>query len=536
MAFQRQSGRRWAWIVASVAVLIGLVAVGFQWPKVRTVAAATLAKWTDSDHDEHADHDHAGGTCDHAGEAKPVAAQHAHEEKPDGKDADHDHKDGDHDPKEAEGEHKEADHKHEDGDHDHEAADHKDGDHDPKGGDHKHVEAEAVKLSQNAQTNVGLRLAKVELQPFERTITVPGMVVERPGRSELQVSAPLTGVVTRIWALQGESVAPGQPLFDLRLTHEEVVEAQAEFLRTAEELDVLRREIARLEKVAADGAIAGKTLLERKYEQQKLEGISRAQRQRLLLHGLSAAQIEGIATTRTLLGEFTVNAPSPSDEPSAAAATQRLQVEELKVLKGQHIKAGDPLCVLADHARLYIQGKAFEQDAATLDHAAGSNWPLTAVVEATAQERTLVKSLSIVYLANKVDPESRALLFYVELPNKVIRRRETPDHRQFSTWQFRPGQRVDLLVPIERWEDRIVLPLAAVVQDGAESYVFEQNAGHFDRRSVCVEYRDQYSVVVANDGILTPGREIVVSGAYQIHLAMKNKSGGAPDPHAGHNH
>ena len=106
-------------------------------------------------------------------------------------------------------------------------------------------------------------------------MTVPAMVVERPGRSSIQVAAPLTGVVTRVWPLQGETVAPGQPLFDLRLTHEEVVEAQAEFLKTAEELDVVQREIDRLEKVAADGVISGKTLLERKYEQQKLPAAQR---------------------------------------------------------------------------------------------------------------------------------------------------------------------------------------------------------------------------------------------------------------------
>ena len=40
-----------------------------------------------------------------------------------------------------------------------------------KGSDHKHIEAEAVKLSQAAQSNVGLQMAKVERRPFERTIT-----------------------------------------------------------------------------------------------------------------------------------------------------------------------------------------------------------------------------------------------------------------------------------------------------------------------------------------------------------------------------
>jgi multidrug efflux pump subunit AcrA (membrane-fusion protein) len=212
-----------------------------------------------------------------------------------------------------------------------------------------------------------------------------------------------------------------------------------------------------------------------------------------------------------------------------------LQVQELKVENGQHVKAGDPLCVLADHSELYVQGKAFEQDAPVLNKAADNNWRLTAVIDADGQGRQTVPDLRLLYVANKVEPESRAFLFYVQLPNKLVRNQETDGHR-FSAWQFKPGQRVGLLVPVERWADRIVLPVNAVVQDGPESYVFEKNDGHFDRRAVRVEYRDEYSAVLANDGILMPGKMVIVSGAYQVHLAMKNKAGGAPDPHAGHNH
>ena len=401
--------------------------------------------------------------------------------------------------------------------------------------DHKHDEAAAVKLSTAAQENVGLRLATVELKPFERTMTVPAMVVERPGRSSIQVAAPLTGVVTRVWPLQGETVTPGQPLFDLRLTHEEVVEAQAEFLKTAEELDVVQREIDRLEKVAADGVVSGKTLLERKYEQQKLQAAQRSQSQRLLLHGLSAKQVDDILTKRTLLSELTIAVPEQSREAVKGASASVLQVQELKVENGQHIKAGDPLCVLADHSELFIQGKAFEQDAPVLNKAADNQWRLTAVIDANGQGRETVADLRLLYVASKIEPDSRAFLFYVQLPNKLIRNQETEGHR-FSAWQFKPGQRVELLVPVERWSDRIVLPVNAVVQDGPESYVFEKNDGHFDRRAVRVEYRDEYSVVLANDGTLTPGKMVIVSGSYQVHLAMKNKAGGAPDPHAGHNH
>jgi len=402
--------------------------------------------------------------------------------------------------------------------------------------DHKHDEAGALKLSQAAQETVGVRLAKVELRPFERTITVPAMIVERPGRSTVQVAAPLSGVVTRIWPLAGETVTAGQPLVELRLTHEEVVEAQAEFLRTAEDLDVLRREIARLESVSADGAIPGKVILDRRYEQQKLEGAFCAQRQRLLLHGLSGSQVDEIAAKRTLLGKFTVSVPEQKDEPAGPDSPRLLQIEELKATKGQHVKAGDPLCVLADHATLYIQGKAFEQDAAILDNAASNDWRVTAVAGADGSQGETVPGLPIVYLANKIEPESRAYLFYVELPNKVIRSRQTAEGHRFSGWRFKPGQRMELMIPVERWPDRIVLPTSALVQDGAETYVFEKNDGHFDRRAVRVEHRDPYSAVIANDGTLTLGKMVIVSGAYQVHLALKNKAGGAPDPHAGHNH
>lgn len=495
--------RRWWLLAALLLVAVGLVIAGLCVPELRQLALATLNGATTA----HADND----GHDHAKEAPDAHS--------DGE-AGHDHA----------GEEPGA---HAGGADGHDHASESGGEKVP---DHKHIEAEAVKLSQTAQANVGLQLAKVELRPFERTITVPAIVMERPGRTNMQVAATLTGVITRVWPMQGEAVTPGQPLFDLRLTHEEVVEAQAEFLKTAEELDVVQREIDRLEKVTADGAIAGKTLLERKYEQQKLQAAQRSQRQRLLLHGLSAQQVDGILTKRTLLSELTIAVPEQPRESSQNAAERLLQVQELKVENGQHVNAGDPLCVLADHSQLFIQGRAFEQDAPVLDNAANKDWRVTAVIDASGQSRQTVPDLPLLYVASKVEPESRAFLFYVQLPNKLIRNRQTADGHRFSAWQFKPGQRVELLVPVERWADRIVLPINALVQDGPESYVFEKNDGHFDRRAVRVEYRDQYSAVVANDGTLTPGKSVIAAGSYQVHLAMKNKAGGAPDPHAGHNH
>ena len=144
--------------------------------------------------------------------------------------------------------------------------------------------------------------------------------------------------------------------------------------------------------------------------------------------------------------------------------------------------------------------------------------------------------LKILYVENEVELKSRALRFYVRLPNELVRNEMTEDGHRFIGWRFKPGQRVKLHVPVERWQDRIVLPVDAVVKEGADCFVFQQDGSRFVRKPVHVEYRDQRWAVIENDGSLSPGDAVVVSGAYQMHLAMKNRAGGGVDPHAGHHH
>lgn len=399
-------------------------------------------------------------------------------------------------------------------------------------GDHDH--ANGVELSESARKNIGLLLGKVELTTFTRSITLPGIAVERPGRSTVEVTAPLTGVVMRIYPLEGEAVTPGQKLFDLRLTHEELVQSQAELLKTAEELDVVAREIERIEKLAGDGGLAVKTLLERKYEQQKQQAVLRAQRQGLLLHGLSNEQIDAILKDRRLLQSLTVLAPpAESDDPAADAV---YQVQVLKVSPGKHVTAGDTLALLADHAELFIQGDAFERDTTAIARAAADGTAVSALIELEKGEPQVVEGLKVLYLASQIDPESRTLHFYVLLPNQRDRDGTLAAGRRIIAWRFRPGQRMQLQIPVEALEKRIVLPAVAVAQDGAETYVFMPNGKRLERRAVHVEYRDPLNVVVANDGALFPGEPIALSGAQQLLLAIKNAAGGAIDPHAGHNH
>lgn len=391
-------------------------------------------------------------------------------------------------------------------------------------------------LSEQGRKNIGLTLTTIELRDFQRTITVPAVLVERPGQSQVTVSAPMTGIVARIYPIRGEAVAPGMPLFDLRLTHEDLVDKQSDLLRDVQQLDVVKREVARLDRVTASGAIAGKTLLERQYEQQKIEASIEAERQALLLHGLSEEQIQRIVQDRCLLQDVTVTAPPFANHTDGHAHDDFYQVSQLAVKPGDHIVTGTVLAMLSDHCELYVEGKAFAQDAEALNQAANAGAEVTALIGANGLGTREVTGLKILYVENEVERDSRALKFYVALPNQLVRNEQTPDGHRFIGWRYRPGQRVELLVPVERWTSRIVLPVEAVVQDGAETYVYQQVKGQFARQPVHVEHRDQRWAVIEADGTLFPGDTVAVQGAYQIHLALKSKAGGGPDPHAGHNH
>jgi len=434
-------------------------------------------------------------------------------------------------------------------------------DHVAHGGEAKN---ESLELSAQAMKNLGLTaeyLQPITTSAYFKTISVPAMIVERPGRSVIQVSTPMTGVITNVSAVQGSAVQSGAMLFQIRLTHEELVASQTDFVRALGELDVENRELKRLQAGVDSGVIPPRSVLERQYAKEKLEALLIAQREALRLHGLSERQVSQIEEKRRLLSELSVMVPSHEQAPAELKLTGRshfqpvshdlaaanhetpkeksaddagttLVVESLDVQRGQAIEQGGRLCSLTDYSRLYIEGRAFEQDSNIIGSAASRDWKVTALFT----DGQTIADLPIAFVSSEIDEEARTLRFYVDLQNKILRDNTDADGYRFLSWKYKPGQRLQLLIPVEEWKDQIVLPVDAVAQEGAEFFVFQQNGSHFDRISVHVLHRDQSSVVIANDGTLFPGDIVALRNAHQMQMAVRNKAGGAVDPHAGHNH
>jgi len=211
------------------------------------------------------------------------------------------------------------------------------------------------------------------------------------------------------------------------------------------------------------------------------------------------------------------------------------------------VQAGQTLMTLAEYSQLYVEGKAFEDDAVGLVSAANRGQQVSVIAKgANGQSEAL--SLKVESVSDMIDPETRALKFYLTLPN--VENADTlgnasdatdpligqaSNANKFVAWKFRPGQRMEVRIPSGEPLENKILPTDAVVIDGPNAFVFEQNGDFFDRVEVEVWHRDNRQVVIENDGSLV-GATIATSGAYRMYLALKNADGGGFDPHAGHSH
>lgn len=372
--------------------------------------------------------------------------------------------------------------------------------------------AEKVLVSDQAQKNLGLTAAQLKAQTFWKTIQVPGMVVDRPGRSDRGVVAPAAGVVAKVARVPGESVHPGEQLFTLKLTSEPLHQAQTDLLKTTQDIALAE---ANRKRLAASSSTPPARMIEADNQLTRLRVAAKAYRRELLNRGLTPAQVEEAAQGE-FASEIAIVVPAAPPEPVAPLSPvfswsggwltspppPPFEVQELKVELGQQVQAGQTLCLLAYHHQLAVEGRAFRDETPLLERSVKERWPVE--VDFQEGERAdwppLGQAFRIRHLANTIDPVNRTFAFLIPLENQS--RVVEDGGRAQMLWRFRPGQKVRVLVRVERLDDVFVLPAAAVARDGAEAFVFTQNVNTFERRPVRVLVQERDRVVIANDGSL----------------------------------
>ncbi|MDB5311300.1 MAG: efflux transporter, family, subunit [Gemmataceae bacterium] len=397
-----------------------------------------------------------------------------------------------------------------------------------------------VLLTDQAIANLELTARPLTAGPYWKTILIPGRVVDRPGVSDRGVVTPATGVVTAITRVPGEAVRTGETLFTIRVLSDTLHATQSELFKATREVSALAEKRDRLAKLVQSGTESQTSVIEAQLQLRRLDSAVQSYRQELLTRGLTPDQIDAV-TEGTFVKEIRVAAParpagqtSPAPSPAGSSSgpppdpPPAYEVQELKVELGQQVLAGQMLCLLANHQKLAVEGRAFPDETPLLERAVKEGWP----VEVDLGEPpgsdwpTGDHALPITHLSNFIDPANRTFAFLMPLENesRVVER----DGRTQRLWRFRPGQKVRLHVRVEKLENVFVLPAGAVARDGPEAFVFTQNVNTFERRPVRVLVTDRDRVVIANDGALPPGVFVAQSAAAQLNRMAKSQSNSVP--------
>lgn len=436
--------------------------------------------------------------------------------------------------------------------------------------DGQEEEGDHVALTKQAFENLQLRLDHPTKGAYWKSTLVPGKVVEIPGRSDLTVSTPVAGVIESVNVVPGETIPLETPLFEIRLTDEALLAAQAKYLETLTQQEVAQQEIGRLTPLINSGAVPGSKKRELEYEVKQLVAKQTTTLQELRGRGMPEPQIDALRRTRTLASTLAVFAPKFVRETKGNEdAPNGYSIENLLVHPGKSVERGESLCTVAYHQKLYVEGTAFEVDLPVLSRIAQQGWMIDAetVVESQGHSHAAPMQLELLRVDNHVNETMQTVRFFLELPNEVTQTL-SEDNRQFEQWKFRPGQRLHLRLPEERWENQITLPTDAVVVDGPNAFVFaehihddEHDHGHDDAHDhgqddghdheeehehdvfielepvpVHVLHRDDKTVVIADDGQLHDDERIALNSAYKLYLAMKMQAGGGGGHHHDHDH
>ena len=190
-------------------------------------------------------------------------------------------------------------------------------------------------------------------------------------------------------------------------------------------------------------------------------------------------------------------------------------VSRRQATPGAMVEAGTPLLELIDTAVVWIEGEVTE--------------PLFPAVRAGQQARVRVAAYpeevfmgTVRPLGRTVDPDKRTVHLWVEVAN--------------ASGRLLPEMFAEVSLVTKAVANTLAIPVAALLMEGAEPFVFIENGDTYLRQPLVLGFRDDRYVEV-RDGLF-PGDRVVVRGGQALNavrLADTQRGGGGHD-HGTHAH
>ncbi|WP_425575837.1 efflux RND transporter periplasmic adaptor subunit [Nibribacter koreensis] len=286
------------------------------------------------------------------------------------------------------------------------------------------------------------------------------------------ISSRADGRIERLYVKEtGQPIRKGQPLYDLY--SETLLTLEQEYLLALDQVKAFPGE-------------------------RQFASILDAAKRKLLLTGLTNAQIIRIARTRKLDARITFVAPSSGTVTEIAAA------------EGVYVAEGSPLYRISRFNNIWAEAELYAGEAGALK--------IGTPVDVTVAGSKMPIKTKISFINPEFRQNSQVVIARASVPN--------------PEGSLIPGTQATMTVGAQVRE-ALTLPLDAVIRDSKGAHVWVKiGVNTFSPRRVELGEESANRVAIASG--LQPRDTVVVTGAYLLYSEYVLKQGA--DPMAGHNH
>jgi membrane fusion protein, heavy metal efflux system len=328
---------------------------------------------------------------------------------------------------------------------------------------------DAVKLTPEQATSLGVRVVHPVASPTDKTLPYPAQIVI-PTPQLWVVSSPVAGMVTGLSVARGDRVNVGQPL--VVMESPSFVSLQRDYLQAVVQDILATQQLNRNTQLFQTNAVAQRVLEASQTEARQTNILVAERRQMLRLSGLSDDAIT------KLTNEAAINATL------SVAAPRSATVVDILISPGQRVEQTASLIKLAQLSPLWVEIAV----------------PASNIRAIRPGAKVDVEGYTtpgeVVLISETTDAATQTILVRAEVRN---------------TGELRPGQtaqaRIGFASSAENaWE----LPYTALIRRGEQASVFVATQGGFRLVPVTLLEEDQDHVVVS--GPITDKDEIAIGG------------------------
>ena len=345
------------------------------------------------------------------------------------------------------------------------------------------IAEDAVKLSPEQATSLGVRVVHPVASPTDKTLPYPAQIVI-PTPQLWVVSSPVAGMVTSLSVARGDRVKDGQPL--IVMESPSFVSQQRDYLQAVAQEGLSARQLTRNTQLFQTHAVSQRVLEASQSEALQASIVVAERRQMLRLSGLSDDAIAKLTNEAAITATLSVLAPRPAT------------VVDIMVSPGQRVEQTASLIKLAQLSPLWVEIAI----PASNIHAIRPGAKVEVDGYSTPGE--------VVLVSETADAATQTILVRAEVPN---------------TGELRPGQTAQARIGFassteSAWE----LPYTALIRRGEQASVFVATQGGFRLVPVTLLEEDQDHVVVS--GAITDKDEVAVGGISALRgILLKLGSG-----------